>query len=106
MSSGLHTITKKESEIVMKEKKAKLSVMGVVLIPPALLILLLADLLHPLPVIIFDLFLALLFLFRAGPVFRFFSQQRHEMALSANLMGPKAQRAAAFRQARQRKRNR
>jgi hypothetical protein len=60
--SGLHTITKKESEIVMKEKKTRLSVMGVVLIPPALLILLLADLLHPLPVIIFDLFLVLLFL--------------------------------------------
>jgi hypothetical protein len=55
-------IPKKESEIFMKEKKTMLSVWGVVLLPPALLILLLTDLLHPLPVPAFDLSLVLLFL--------------------------------------------
>lgn len=49
----------------MKEKKTILAVSGVTLIPPLLLILLVTDLLHRLPSVLFDLSLVTLFLLYA-----------------------------------------
>ncbi len=46
----------------MKEKKTFLPAMGVILLPPVLLVLLVTDLTHPLPEALFDFALAALFL--------------------------------------------